>query len=122
MPARKYLTDAGARTMTRRELVDRIYAEMDHWKARRPRTEAQRAAYAELVRIMYAYTDPAAGLTSVRHYLEGQPDGYWETPVASLPPLSAPAGPDTTQVEQAMTARARRRYGPALAELRDHEE
>jgi len=85
---RKYLTDAEARTMTRRELNTRIFDEMELWKVRRPRTAAQRAAYDKTVQIMHAYIDLHAGLASITALLEGRNDGYWETPVATLPPLA----------------------------------
>jgi hypothetical protein len=120
MTARRYLTEAEARTLTRGELAGRVYTEMEIWKVRQPRTSVQRAAYDELIQIMHAaYIDPAASLATVRNLLDGHPDGYWETPVASLPALT---GHDTTQAEQAMTERARQQFGPALTELREHEE
>jgi hypothetical protein len=92
VPARGYLTDEAARAMTRRVLSDRLYDEMQKWKARPPRTDAQRAAYDLTVRIMHAYIDPLAGVHSALVLVrDGRRDGYWDTPVASLPPLP-PAG------------------------------
>lgn len=73
----KRLTDAEARTLTRRELLDRIEAEQKYWI--RKRRAADREAWREFGRIMHAYVDPAAGLQAVRDLLEGRRNDYWES-------------------------------------------
>ena len=56
----KRLTDAEARTLTRRELLDRIEAEQAYWFRKKKRTAEEDAAFREFTRIMYAYLSPAS--------------------------------------------------------------
>lgn len=79
MTARR-LTYAEAAVMPRRDVVDRVYAEMQRWNTRPPRTDAQRAAYGELTRIMHDMLDPAAGIQAAMDLLAGRPNDYWDTP------------------------------------------
>jgi hypothetical protein len=75
----KHLTEAEARTMTRGELVDRIYAEQKQLLAKKRMTDADRAAYDELMRIMHAHVDVSAGLDAALDTVKGQRNDYWET-------------------------------------------
>jgi hypothetical protein len=91
MTGRRRLTEAEAAAMTRSEIVDRVYEEMQAWKRRPPRTDAQRAAYDEMMRIMRAYVDPGAGLDAVRDVLKGRPNDYWETVASAGDARTLPA-------------------------------
>jgi len=76
----KRLTDAEARTLTRRELLDRIEAEQAYWFRKKTRTGADDAAFREFTRIMYAYLDPAAAMQDTIDHIEGRSaGGYWKT-------------------------------------------
>ena len=75
----KRLTDAEARTLTRRELLDRVEAEQAYWfRGHRDRKDPE--GYREFGRIMHAYLDPAAMIGELLDLLNGRgaPD-YWET-------------------------------------------
>lgn len=72
------LTDAEARTLTRRQILDRVEAEQRYWFRGR-RAEADPAGYAEFSRIMHAYLDPIAGIDAALATLRGEPSGYWES-------------------------------------------
>ena len=56
----KRLTDAEGRTLTRRELLDRIEAEQAYWFRKKTRTAEDEEAFCEFTRIMYAYLSPAS--------------------------------------------------------------
>ncbi len=79
----KRLTDAEARTLTRRELLDRIEAEQQCWFRKRTRTAEDDAAFREFTRIMYAYLSPASVAEAIQDtidYIEGRsPGSYWDT-------------------------------------------
>lgn len=79
------LTLTAARTLTCGELLNRVEAEGDRWNTRPPRTDPERAAYAEFSRILHAYLSPADALQAARDTLEGRPSAYWETRIADLP-------------------------------------
>lgn len=93
----KRLTDAEARTLTRRELLDRIEAEQQYWFRKKTRTDEDDAAFREFTRIMYAYLGPdsvAEAMQDTIDHIEGRsPGGWWdarpgeETP--KLPPMDA---------------------------------
>jgi hypothetical protein len=79
----KRLTDAEARTLTRRELPDRIEAEQAYWFRRRSRTAGDDAAFREFTRIMHAYLSPASVAEAIQDtidYIDGRsPGSYWGT-------------------------------------------
>lgn len=79
----KRLTDAEARTLTRRELLDRIETEQKYWLRKKTRTVGDDAAFREFTRIMYAYLSPASiaeAMQDTIDYIEGRSSGsYWET-------------------------------------------
>lgn len=94
----KRLTDAEARTLTRRELLDRIEAEQAYWFRKKNRTADDDAAFREFTRIMYAYLSPASVAEAMQDtidYIEGRPGagGYWDRrpgeEIAELPPMDA---------------------------------
>lgn len=84
----KFLTEEEAATLTRAEIVDRLYAQSEWWKAHPPKTVADRELYAVHVRIMYASIDLGKGMDAVKDYLEGRPNDYWE---------SKPGAPQATE-------------------------
>lgn len=79
----KRLTDAEARTLTRRELLDRIDAEQAYWFRKKTRTAEDDAAFREFTRIMHAYLPPAVVAEAIQgtiDYIEGRSPGrYWDT-------------------------------------------
>jgi hypothetical protein len=75
---RKRITAAEAAQMTRGQLVDRLYEESERWQQRPPRSDADRAAYAEFTAALHMI-DPGAGLDAAKDTLEGRPNNYWET-------------------------------------------
>lgn len=75
----KRLTEAEARTLTRAQILDRLEAESDWWTLHRPKTDADREAYAVFSRLLHAYIDPAEGLKAAMDTLEGRSSDYWET-------------------------------------------
>jgi hypothetical protein len=91
----KRLTDAEARALTRRELLDRIEAEQRYWFRKKARTPEDDAAFREFTRIMYAYLSPASiadAMQDTIDYIEGRSPGrYWETrpgeEIPKLPPM-----------------------------------
>jgi hypothetical protein len=74
----RHLTEEESRSLTRREILDRVEAEQAWLLSRRAMTQAQRAQYGEIMKIMHAAIDPLAAIDTVRHTLDGRPDGYWE--------------------------------------------
>ena len=78
----KRMTDAEARTLTRRELLDRIEAEQGYW-FRGSRDRQDPDGYREFTRIMYAYLSPASiaeAIQSTIDHIEGSgPGGWWDT-------------------------------------------
>src|SRR6266705_5716211 len=79
----KRLTDAEARTLTRRELLDRIEAEQAYWFRKKAMTPEDDAAFREFTRIMHAYLSPASIAEAIQDtidYIEGRsPGSYWDT-------------------------------------------
>jgi hypothetical protein len=78
----KRLTDAEARTLTRREILGRIEAEQAYWfRGHRSRKDPE--GFREFSRIMHAYLGPAQiakALQDAIDYIEGRSSGsYWET-------------------------------------------
>ena len=79
----KRLTDAEARTLTRRELLDRIEAEQAYWFRKKKRTAEEDAAFREFTRIMYAYLSPASVADAMQDtidYIEGRSPAATGTP------------------------------------------
>ncbi|MGH3225936.1 MAG: hypothetical protein ACRDPY_45855 [Streptosporangiaceae bacterium] len=115
----KRLTDAEARTLTRRELLDRIEAEQAYWLRKKTMTPEDDAAFREFTRIMHAYLSPASIAEAIQDtidYIEGRsPGSYWDTRPGEESPKqprwtrtsarawTTPAGPSGSAV-----ARARR--------------
>ena len=94
----KRLTDAEARTLTRRELLDRIEAEQAYWfRKKKAMTPEDDAAFREFTRIMHAYLSPASIAEAIQDtidYIEGRsPGSYWDTrpgeETPKLPPMDA---------------------------------
>ncbi|MGH3284423.1 MAG: hypothetical protein ACRDPD_07020 [Streptosporangiaceae bacterium] len=93
----KRLTDAEARTLTRRELLDRIEAEQAYWFRKKTMTAGDDAAFREFTRIMHAYLSPAwiaEAIQDTIDYIEGRsPGSYWDTRPGEesprLPPMDA---------------------------------
>lgn len=92
----KRLSDAEARTLTRRELLDRIEAEQAYWfRKKKAMTPEDDVAFREFTRIMHAYLSPASiaeAMQDAIDYIEGRsPGGYWDTrpgeEVPRLPPM-----------------------------------
>jgi hypothetical protein len=92
----KRLSDAEARTLTRRELLDRIEAEQAYWfRKKKSMTPEDDAAFREFTRIMYAYLSPASiaeAMQDTIDHIEGRSPGrYWDTrpgeEVPKLPPM-----------------------------------
>ena len=77
----RFLTEDEARTLTRAEIVDRLYAESAWWSEHGVRTDRDRADYDVFTSIMHTYVDPGAGLHAVKDLLEGRPNDYWEQKV-----------------------------------------
>jgi triphosphoribosyl-dephospho-CoA synthetase len=76
----KRLTDAEARTLTRRELLDRVEAEQRYWMRKKITTDADREASREFSRILFTYLDLAEGMRATIDYIEGRGRGdYWDT-------------------------------------------
>jgi hypothetical protein len=76
----KRLTDAEARTLTRRELLDRVEAEQAYWSRKRTFTAEDRAAEREFSRILFTYLNPAEGIQATIDYIEGRRGhDYWDT-------------------------------------------
>ena len=75
----KRLTDAEARSLTRRELLDRIEAEQAYWfRSHRDRKDPE--GFREFSRIMHAYLSPAVAIQGTIDYIEGRRSGsYWDT-------------------------------------------
>ena len=88
------LTDAEARTLTRRELLDRIEAEQAYWFRKKARTPGDDAAFREFTRIMYACLSPASiaeAMQDTIDYIEGRgPGRYWDTRGYADIPLAVP--------------------------------
>jgi hypothetical protein len=74
----RHLTEEEARSLTRREILDRVEAEQAWLLSRRAMTQPQRAQYGEIMKIMHAAIDPVDAIDTVQHTLDGRPDGYWE--------------------------------------------
>jgi hypothetical protein len=93
----KRLTDAEARILTRRELLDRIEADQAYWFRKKTRTGEDDAAFREFTRLMYAYLSPVSIVEAMQHtidYIEGRSHGrYWDTrpgeEIPKLPPMDA---------------------------------
>jgi hypothetical protein len=76
----KRLTDAEARHLSRRELLDRVEREQAYWYRKHRMSDADRQAEREFHRIMHAYLDPAAAIQDTLAWLEGRgAGGYWDT-------------------------------------------
>jgi hypothetical protein len=116
----KRLTDAEARTLTRRELLDRIEAEQKYWFRKKGRTAEDAAAFREFTRIMYAYLGPASiaeAMQDTIDYIEGRsPGGYWD----ARPGEETPRLPPMDANQSAALDYARRAFGIGTA--RDAEE
>jgi hypothetical protein len=72
----EHLTDAVARTLTRRQILDRLTAEQDYLLGKRRRTARDEDEYRELTRIMYAYVPPRVVLQQMEEitaWLNGGP-------------------------------------------------
>jgi hypothetical protein len=111
VPRFKKLTDAEARALTRRELLDRIVAEQEYWFRKRARTAGEDAAFREFTRIMYAYLGPgsiAEAMQDTIDYIEGRSaDRYWDT----RPGEDAPRLPPLDDSQRAGLDYARRVFG-----------
>jgi hypothetical protein len=92
----KRLTDAEARTLTRRELLDGLEDEQAYWfRKKKAMTPGDDAAFREFTRIMHAYLGPASiaeAMQDAIDYIEGRsPGSYWDTrpgeEVPKLPPM-----------------------------------
>jgi hypothetical protein len=86
----KRLTDAEARSLTRRELLDRIEAEQAYWfRGHRDRKDPE--GFREFTRIMCAYLSPASiaeAMQATIDYIEGRgPGNYWDTRPEPVPPM-----------------------------------
>lgn len=107
----KRLTDAEARTLTRRELLDRIEAEQAYWFRKKTRTAEDDVAFREFTRIMHAYLGPAAiaeAMQDTIDYIEGRsPGGYWDR----RPDEEAPEAPSMDASQRAGLDYARRVFG-----------
>lgn len=107
----KRLTDAEARTLTRRELLDRIEAEQAYWFRKKNRTADDDAAFREFTRIMYAYLSPASVAEAMQDtidYIEGRSPGrYWDT----RPGEETPKLPSMDDSQRAGLDYARRVFG-----------
>jgi hypothetical protein len=107
----KRLTDAEARTLTRRELLDRVEAEQAYWFRKRTRTAGDDAAFREFTRIMYAYLSPASVAEAIQDtidYIEGRsPGSYWDT----RPGEESPGLPPMDENQRAGLDYARRAFG-----------
>jgi hypothetical protein len=72
------LTETEARTMTRREILDRVETEQARLLARRSKTAADHAQLSELIRILRAAgITPEAGLDALERTLAGDRDDWW---------------------------------------------
>lgn len=71
------LTDREARQLTYSDLIDRLTIDSEHWTARRPRTEAQHAAYREFTHILH-YIDPLDPLKATSDLIAGRPNDYFK--------------------------------------------
>lgn len=76
----KRLTEEDARTLTRRELLDRVEAEQKYWERKRVTTPEDRAAEREFSRILFAYVKPGEAIQATIDYIEGRRGhDYWDT-------------------------------------------
>ena len=76
----KRLTEAEARTLTRRELLDRVEAEQKYWARKHARSDEDRAAEREFTRILFTYMNPSEAMQATIDYIEGlRGPGYWDT-------------------------------------------
>jgi hypothetical protein len=107
----KRLTDAEARTLTRRQLLDRIEAEQAYWLRKKARTDGEDAAFREFTRILYAYLPPASiaeAMQDTIDYIEGRgPGRYWDT----RPGEEVPRLPLMDENQRAALDYARRAFG-----------
>jgi hypothetical protein len=108
----KRLTDTEARTLTRRELLDRIEAEQAYWfRKKKTMTPEDDAAFREFTRIMHAYLSPASVAEAIQDtidYIEGRsPGGYWDT----RPGEETPRLPPVDANQRAALDYARRAFG-----------
>ena len=72
------LTEAEARTMTRREILARVEAEQARLLARRSKTTADHAQLSELMRILRAAgITPVAGFDALERTLAGDRGDWW---------------------------------------------
>jgi hypothetical protein len=93
------LTDAEARTLTRRELMDRIEAEQQYWFRKHKGTMSadDEAAWREFSHLLQKYCSEAisGGLRAAMDLMEGRGGAdYWDTR-----PGDVPAGPGLTMGE-----------------------
>jgi hypothetical protein len=107
----KRLTHAEARTLTRRELLDRIEAEQAYWfRKKKTMTPGDDAAFREFTRIMHAYLSPASAAEAIQDtidYIEGRsPGSYWDTR-----PGETPKPPPVDANQRAALDYARRAFG-----------
>ncbi|HEY2088623.1 MAG TPA: hypothetical protein VGH54_21710 [Mycobacterium sp.] len=107
----KRLTDAEARTLTRRELLDRVELEQKYWFRKKHRTAEEDEAFREFTRIMYAYLSPASvaeGMQDMIDHIKGRgPGGYW----ARRSGEEAPGLPPVDENQRAGLDYARRVFG-----------
>lgn len=72
----EHLTDAAARTLTRREILERVTTEQGYLLGKRRRTARDEDEYRELMRIMYAYVPPRVVLQQmeeIKTWINGGP-------------------------------------------------
>ncbi len=75
----KRLTDAEARTLSRRELLDRVEIEQKYWERKRTYTTEDRLAEREFRRILFAYISPGDAIDAAMATLEGRKSDYWDS-------------------------------------------
>ncbi len=74
-----HLTEAEARTLTRREILDRVESEQAYLLGKRKMNEADHAACREIMQIMYRYVNVSEALQATIDLVEGRGvPGYWE--------------------------------------------
>jgi hypothetical protein len=111
----KRLTDAEARSMTRRELSGRIEAEQAYWHRKRLVTDEDAAAEREFRRIFMTYLGPdqiAAAMRNLTDHIQGTgPGGWWESR-----PCDDDLDPGQLAARQYVQILARERAGRAVQE------
>lgn len=75
----KHLTEAEARTLTRRQILDRVEAEQAYWLGLRRMPEEGHTACRELMQIMHRYVDLPGALGATIDLVEGRRAvSYWD--------------------------------------------